>query len=93
MERHGLPTVFVGMMLDIMKINRPPRAAFVDFPLGHPFGRPFDAGTQRAILRDVLGLLAVAQEYGSLVELPYSWGEPFTFVPGQGTKQMEGKAN
>ena len=82
-ESRGLATVFVGVMLDIMKVTRPPRSAFVDFPLGHPFGRPFDAAGQRAVLRDVLCLLALAQEPCSLVELPHGWGEPFTFVPGQ----------
>lgn len=83
MERRGLPTVVVGVMLDIMQVNRPPRAAFVDFPLGHPFGRPNDQAGQRAILKDVLRLLETAPAAGSLARLPYAWGEDFAYVPGQ----------
>lgn len=66
-----------------MKINRPPRAAFLDFPMAHPFGRPFDREQQLAILRDVLSLLSSAHGPGTLVELPYEWGEPFSYAPRQ----------
>lgn len=87
LERLGLPTVLVGHMLDIIQLNRPPRAAFLDMPLGHPCGRPGDPARQRAILRDVLGLLATATAPGTLVQLPHEWGEPFTFVPGQSQRR------
>jgi D-proline reductase (dithiol) PrdB len=86
LERRGLPTVVVGHMLDIMRLNRPPRAAFLDFPLGHPFGRPGDRPQQLAILRATLRLFETATGPGTLVQLPFAWGEPFTFTPGQGQK-------
>ncbi|MHB1007393.1 MAG: hypothetical protein ACYC3S_17395 [Chloroflexota bacterium] len=82
-EARGLPTVVVGAMRDIMYLNKPPRAAFVDHPLGHPFGRPGDAVGQRAILGAALAVLASAPTSGTLVDLPFAWGEPFSFVPGQ----------
>ncbi|MDA8216360.1 MAG: hypothetical protein M0Z94_01940 [Dehalococcoidales bacterium] len=82
-ERRGLPTVFVGMMLDVLELIRAPRAAFLDLPLGHPFGRPGDREGQLAILWDVLALLASARESGTVSQLPQAWGEPFTYVPGQ----------
>lgn len=86
LERRGLPTVVVGHMLDIMELNRPPRAAFLDFPLGHPFGRPGDRPRQLAILREALRLLETGTGPGTLAQLPFAWGEPFTFTPGQGPK-------
>lgn len=89
LERLGLPTVFVGHMLDIMRLNRPPRAAFLDMPLGHACGRPGDRAQQRAILRDVLSLLATATGPGTLVILPHAWGEPFTFTPGQSQRAAQ----
>jgi hypothetical protein len=81
-EKLGLPTVYVGLMLDIMQIIRPPRAAFLNFPLGHPIGKPFQPNLQLAILKDILSLLETAREPETLVHLPFVWGEPFTFVPG-----------
>ena len=80
-EEQGISTTFVGLMRDVMRLNRPPRAAFLDFPMAHPFGRPLDRLRQLAILREVLGLLESAQESGTLVELPYAWGETFSYLP------------
>ena len=72
----------MGLILDIMKLNRPPRAAFLNFPLGHPFGKPFDRAGQAKILRSVLTVLESAREPITLVQLPIAWGEPFTFKLG-----------
>jgi hypothetical protein len=73
-------------MLDIMRRIRPPRAVFLDFPLGHPFGKAFDHRLQRSILRDTLGFLETARPPADLRILPYVWGEPFTYVPGLAAK-------
>ena len=59
---------------------RPPRAAFVNFPMGNPFGRPRDVATQRAILLETLRLAERRGEGGLLVDLPHEWGEPFGMV-------------
>ena len=55
---------------------KPPRSAFVDFPLGHNFGKPNDVGRQTSILKDVFRVLLEAGP-GELIDLPYEWGEPF----------------
>ncbi|MHB1132174.1 MAG: hypothetical protein ACYC4L_07255 [Chloroflexota bacterium] len=86
LECQGLPTVYVGVVQDVMKLIRPPRAAFVDYPLGHPFGRPGDREGQTAVLRAVLRLLETAPGPATLAQLPFNWGEPFVYVPGQGAK-------
>ncbi|OGP49975.1 MAG: hypothetical protein A2Y79_14780 [Deltaproteobacteria bacterium RBG_13_43_22] len=60
---------------------KPPRAAFVNFPLGRQCGKPNDIGMQRGILRDTLTLLVTAASPGQIVDLSYEWGEPFDW-PG-----------
>lgn len=80
-EKRGIPTVLVGVMWDSMQITRAPRAAFLNFPMAHPFGRPGDRSLQSEILRHVLELLPSAESSGTLVHLPYDWGEPFTHMP------------
>ena len=72
----------MGLILDIMKLNRPPRAAFLNFPLGNPFGKPFDRAGQAEILRSVLTVLESAREPETSVQLPITWGEPVTFKLG-----------
>lgn len=76
LEREGIPTVSLTSALDITQRIRPPRAAFLNFPLGNPSGRPHDAESQRQILRDVLCLAETAREPGQIVELPYQWPDP-----------------
>ncbi len=76
-EEHGIPTVLVSTGRDLTAQVCPPRSLFVNFPMGNPFGRPFDAATQRRILRDALALAEGAREPGVLVDLPLEWGEDF----------------
>ena len=56
---------------------KPPRAAFVNFPLGHQCGRPNDRALQRGILEAALEILRTAAAPGEIVTLPFEWGEPF----------------
>ncbi|MCG8690539.1 MAG: hypothetical protein MI806_04960 [Minwuiales bacterium] len=51
LEQHGIPTMCIGSALDILTAGNPPRATFVDFPLGHSVGKPFDAEGQIDIVR------------------------------------------
>jgi len=76
LEREGIPTVSLTSALDITERIRPPRAAFLNFPLGNPTGRPHQPEGQRAILRDVLHLAETATAPGRIVELPYRWPDP-----------------
>ena len=74
-EEAGLPTVSMSSALDITSLVKPPRAVFVNFPLGHQCGKPNDPGGQRAILREALRLLETANEGGTLLRLPARWRE------------------
>jgi D-proline reductase (dithiol) PrdB len=76
LEREGLPTVSLTSAIDITERIRPPRAAFLNFPLGNATGRPHDAVGQRRVLASVLRLAETAREPGAIVELPDRWPDP-----------------
>ena len=61
--------------LDITESVKPPRAVFVNFPLGHQTGRPGQPDLQRAIIRDTFRALETITEPGTVVTLPYVWDE------------------
>ena len=73
LEENGLPTVVLGSALDIVEHCSVPRFAFVDFPLGNPCGKPFDAAMQREIVAAAVDLFDSATEYGHTARLPYRW--------------------
>jgi hypothetical protein len=50
----------------------PPRAAYLDFPLGHTAGKPHQIQLNRAILRDALAGFESLLEPGALI-LRYEW--------------------
>jgi hypothetical protein len=51
----------------------PPRAVFLDFPLGHTAGRAHDKAGQRKIMIDTLSALDSIQAPGTIRDLPYRW--------------------
>jgi hypothetical protein len=59
--------------IDITERIRPPRAAFLNFPLGNATGRPADVAGQRQVLRRALALAETAQEPGVIETLPDRW--------------------
>jgi D-proline reductase (dithiol) PrdB len=83
-EEAGVPTVVVSTGRDLSAQVKAPRTVFVNFPMGNPFGRPFDAVQQRAILLDALQALESVEVGGELLVLPYEWGEEFGIRLGPG---------
>jgi len=61
--------------LDITRAVNPPRAAFLDYPLGHTTGKPNDPVLQRAILLDALDALISLTMPGQVKMLPFRWSE------------------
>ena len=59
--------------LDITRAVNPPRAAFLDYPLGHTTGKPHDAALQRRILMQALQGFATLKTPGSVLMLPFRW--------------------
>ena len=76
LEAAGVPTVMMASALDIVESGKPPRAAFVDYPLGHTCGKPFDAPDQLSVVRETLHLLETATSPGHIVDLNRSWSVP-----------------
>jgi len=58
---------------DITRAVNPPRAVFVNYPLGHQTGKPGDREGQRAIVRDALDAFETISRPGTILELPYVW--------------------
>jgi D-proline reductase (dithiol) PrdB len=57
-ERAGIPTASVTLLRGITERVVPPRAMFVDYPLGYPLGVPNNPALQTEIILATLGLLA-----------------------------------
>ncbi|MEM7537821.1 MAG: hypothetical protein AAF639_36965 [Chloroflexota bacterium] len=56
-EDEGISTVVVALIREHAEMIRPPRALWVPFPLGRPFGAPNNEHQQREVLRQALALL------------------------------------
>ncbi|MGH7907212.1 MAG: hypothetical protein ACREP6_11345 [Candidatus Binataceae bacterium] len=72
-EKAGIPTLTMTSALDITRAVKPPRAVFVNFPLGHETGKRDDPQSQRAIIRDALKAFETIEQPGTIIELPYVW--------------------
>jgi hypothetical protein len=72
-EAAGIATLCMTSAYDITQAVNPPRAVFVDYPLGHQTGKPDDADNQRAIVRDALAAFETISKPGTIVVLPYVW--------------------
>ena len=57
LEAEGIPTALISLIRGHTERMKPPRALFVPFPLGRPFGAPNAPDFQRKVLSTVLALL------------------------------------
>jgi hypothetical protein len=87
LEDAGLATVVVALIREHAVKMRPPRALWVPFELGRPFGAPNDAGLQGRVLRAALALLDRGEPTPMLVdfyeEAPHPGGDPDWRFPAQ----------
>ncbi len=74
-EEAGIPTITMSSAWDVTRSVKPPRAAFVNFPLGNQTGRPGNREEQMAIVRDALTAAYSMTEPGTVTILPYEWDE------------------
>lgn len=58
---------------DVTQRLRPPRAVFVNYPMGNTCGRPNDTAVQRAIVGAALERGAAIEEPATIVELGYAF--------------------
>ena len=60
LQRNGIPTTTISLIREHTEFVRQPRALWVPFPLGRPFGVADDPDFQRDVLRSALALLDTA---------------------------------
>lgn len=75
LEENGIPTMAMASARDIIEAGRPPRALFVDYPLGHTVGPPFDPDTQFRIVSEGIQCLESITTPGEIRDLDVSWPE------------------
>jgi len=92
LEREGIPTVGISLVREHTETVRPPRALWVTFELGRPFGIPDDAAFQRRVMQGALGLIErtdgpLIADYPEHVaeEADFTgWACPINLAPGAG---------
>ena len=82
LEERGIATAYVATGRDLTALVKPPRALFVNHPMGNNFGAAGDADMQLDILRTALGMIHSVTEGGVLLDYETSWDMPFEFAPG-----------
>jgi len=74
-EAAGIPTLCMTSARDITLAVNPPRAAFLNFPLGHTTGKACEPDLQRNILVEALSSFETMTVPGSVKELSFRWSE------------------
>jgi hypothetical protein len=74
-EAAGIATLCMTCALDITKAVNPPRAAFLDYPLGQTAGKVGEPALQRAIMIEALQGFTTLVEPGSVKMLSFRWDE------------------
>lgn len=78
-EAAGITTLSLTSALDITRAVNPPRAAFLDFPLGHTAGKPNEPELNLQIMRETLDAFTSLTEPGSVKMLPFTWSDDETW--------------
>mmetsp|Transcript_126537 Transcript_126537/g.369751 ORF Transcript_126537/g.369751 Transcript_126537/m.369751 type:complete len:138 (-) Transcript_126537:75-488(-) len=73
-EARGIPTVVMGSAFDILSSAWPPRTAFVNYPLGHQGGKPFDPADQYRLVKAAVEGLELHSKPGQVNVLDCDWG-------------------
>jgi hypothetical protein len=81
-EGRGIATLVIGTAYDIMRKVSPPRAAFVDHPVGRTFGPPHERSRHQAVLSRALAELPKFTFTGEIRDLGCQW------LPG-GSREWE----
>ena len=75
LEAGGIPTLCMSSALSITQSVKPPRAVFVDFPLGHTSGKPLAPAEQDALLERTLSAFETITTPGEIRVFDDCWGE------------------
>jgi hypothetical protein len=58
-EKAGIATVSISLLLEVTRRVQPPRVLAVDRPLGYPLGEPHNADLQKQIMLSAFALLSL----------------------------------
>ena len=78
-ESLGIPTLILGSALDILEAGQPPRAQFLNFPLGFESGPFRDKATQLEIVRRGLSGFENMTTAG-INPLDFNWDEGWELI-------------
>jgi hypothetical protein len=73
LESAGIATLCLTSAYSITAAVNPPRAAFVDFPLGHTAGKPKDDQANKQLVKMALKAFETITHPGEIVNLGLSW--------------------
>jgi len=68
-EKAGIATVSISLLLEVTRRVEPPRVLAVDRPLGYPLGEPNQPELQKRIILAAFDLLSVPVSEPLIVEL------------------------
>lgn len=74
-EADGIPTTSLTSALSITRSVNPPRAVFLDYPLGHTAGKAKDPMLQRQIVAAALAAVDELEQPGAVKMLPQRWSD------------------
>jgi hypothetical protein len=86
LEEEGIATVAIALIRPQAENTKPPRALWVPFELGRPFGLPSDAAFQRRVIQVALGMLLEDGGPVRIIDFPHddprtrpdsAWRPPF----------------
>jgi D-proline reductase (dithiol) PrdB len=72
-ERQGISTIGISIIRRFAEKVKPPRTIFLDWPFGHPLGKPFNLFQQRTVLMEAFNALYSITTPGQIVDLPFKW--------------------
>lgn len=88
-EANGIATISISVNRPYTEKVRPPRAIFLPWPFGHPFGEPGNIDQQTAVLYKAFEALYTIQSPGEIVDVGWRWRrmdysrQPCFNIPGR----------
>ena len=78
-ENLGLHTLILGSALDILEAGQPPRAKFLNYPLGFESGKFEDKINQLEVVREALSGFETIEK-PSILKMEFEWPEGWELI-------------
>ena len=82
LENLGISTVTLSSARSITQSVNPPRAVYLDYPLGQTAGREGDLAEQKYVMQQALLAVQEMTEPGSIKDLALRWAEDDSWKDG-----------